>query len=77
MSEVTKNNLIKAVAYIAGCAAIGYAIKVTKSAKPLWALLLLSAPNFVSGAAKAAEAVTDVTEDPDNDEETEDEQETE
>lgn len=77
MSEVTKNNLIKGVAYVAGCAAIAYAIKVTKSAKPLWALLLLSAPNFVSAIEKAdVKPATDDVIDLDT-EETNDEQESE
>lgn len=74
MSEVTKNNLIKGLAYIAGCGAIAYAIKVTKSAKPLWALLLLSAPNFISGGhynsiVKVATGDTDSESEEKNDEE--------
>lgn len=48
---VTRANMWKGLAYVAGCAAIGYAIKVTKSAMPLWALLLLSAPSMLSSRA--------------------------
>lgn len=40
-----RTNMWRGIAYCAGCAAIGYAIKVTKSATPLWALLLLAAPS--------------------------------
>ena len=52
---VVKSNMWKALAYIAGCGAIAYAVKVTKSATPLWALLLLSAPNFVGKITKTHE----------------------
>ena len=49
---MVKANMWKSLAYIGGCAAIGIAVKVTGSAKPLWALLALSAPSFVVRAAK-------------------------
>lgn len=45
---MVKANMWKSLAYIGGCAAIGVAVKVTRSATPLWALLLLSAPSFVT-----------------------------
>lgn len=51
---MVKANMWKSLAYIGGCVAIGVAVKVTGSAKPLWALLALSAPSFV---VKAAETV--------------------
>lgn len=49
---MVKANMWKSLAYIGGCVAIGVAVKVTGSAKPLWALLALSAPSFVVRAAK-------------------------
>lgn len=48
LKTIRRSNLVRGVAYCAGCLVIGYAIKVTKSAKPLWALLLLAAPSAFS-----------------------------
>ena len=49
---MVKANMWRSLAYIGGCVAIGIAVKVTGSAKPLWALLALSAPSFAVRAAK-------------------------
>lgn len=35
------------ISYVAACAAIGYACKVTKSGKPLWAFALIGFPKFI------------------------------
>ena len=53
---MVKANMWKSLAYIGGCAVIGVAIKVTGSAKPLWALLALSAPSFIVKAANSAKS---------------------
>lgn len=41
------------ISYVAACAAIGYACKVTKSGKPLWAFLLIGFPKLIGTVSEA------------------------
>lgn len=61
--EINQAILWRGLGYVAGCGAIGYAIKVTKSATPLWALLLLTAPSVSSvvSAFSGSDTNTEVT----------------
>ena len=47
MKDKNNSAFWQGVSYVAACAAIGYACKVTKSGKPLWAFLLIGFPKFI------------------------------
>lgn len=57
MNKLNKNYVL------AGIATVGYACHVTKSAKPLWALLLVPTAKFVTGSENTEnESKTEETE---------------
>lgn len=52
--------LLNGVCWTAGCAAIAYACKITGSAKPLWAMLLIPRFNVtINGGAASGGTIVD------------------